>query len=135
MQPVIEKFPLQQNWWNALKDPKSDPNFREHLLKFRDDYKDACLKLDSFRNTIPEYQDLVAILAQPNYQKMLKALEKYLIQFMYVQDTVKPDASKEALLAFMDDHMTDQYNATNEFIGWRNATRAKVLDLRRAISP
>jgi hypothetical protein len=134
MQPVVERFPLQQNWWNALKDPKNNPNFRENLISFRDEYKAACLKLDSLRNNIPEYQDLVQIIEQPNYSKNLQALEKYLVQFMYVQDTVKPDASKEALLSFMDDFMTAQYNAMNDFIGWRNSTRAKVLELRRQIS-
>jgi hypothetical protein len=135
MQPLVDRFPLQQGWWNALKDPTNNPNFREDLLKFRDDYKATCLKLDTFRNSIPEYQDLVAMVAQPSYEKVLKSLEKYMIQFMYVQDTVKQDASKEALLAFMDDHMTDQYNAMNEFIRWRNETKERVLNLRRQISP
>jgi hypothetical protein len=135
MQAVIDKFPAQQNWWNALKDPKNHPNFRPGLLVFRDEFKTASLKLDALRNELPEYQDLIGMVQQTYYEKVLKAVERYLIQFMYVQDTVKPDASAEALKAFMDDAMTGQYEAMNEFIRWRNGAREQVLQLRRQISP
>ncbi|MEH2502595.1 hypothetical protein V1290_001406 [Bradyrhizobium sp. AZCC 1578] len=135
MQPVIDKFPLQQNWWNALKDPKDNPTFRPDLLAFRDEFKAACLKLDSLRNNTPEYKDLTGMVEQPQFTKTLKAIEKYLVQFMYVQDTVKQNASKEALLAFMDDSMTEYHEAMNLFVQWRNEARAKVLELRGKISP
>jgi hypothetical protein len=133
MEPVIQKAPALAGWWNALKAPATTPNFRQDLLAFRDEFKEASLKLDSLRNKLPQYQDLVTAVQQSYYNDALKNIEKYLVTYMYVEDSIKPEASGEALKAFLDPPMGVFVQTMVDFTAWRNNARSRVLELRQAI--
>ncbi|WNV08901.1 hypothetical protein [Tardiphaga sp. 709] len=134
MQDLIEKYPPLQSWWNAIKDPTNNPDFGDRLLAFRDQFKIVCLSLDKLRNDIPEYQDIVRFISQPNYESTLKDIEAYMIMFMYVQNSIKLDAPGDALKAFLDPRMSDFTASMQRWITWRNETKEHLLSLRRQIS-
>jgi hypothetical protein len=135
MEPIIAIWPRLTNWFNAIKDPTYNPNFRQELMAFRESFKGAALKLDNLRDRLPQYQDVIVAAQQTRYNEFIAAIERYMGVFMHIQDSVKPNAPDEALRTFLDKPAMEFDRAMTGFIGWRNAARSQVIELRRAISP
>jgi hypothetical protein len=135
MQITIDDGPrLQSDWWNALK-ANTPPNYWEQLLAYRDKIKVDLDRIEVLRGKNPQYQDII-VAAQPTYWNVvLPKVEKFLTAYQYVSTSMKPDASREALVFVMDDAENGLRKAIQDFTEWRNTARSRLIEIRTKISP
>lgn len=135
MEPTVKDGPrLQSGWWNALAAPQHKPGYKEELTAYRNTIKTNLNDLDKFRDNNVLYQDIIRIVQQTYWDKVLPPVEKMMQAYGFLSDVWKPGLSHEGCNFIMSPYVDDFGRAIEVFNSWRGIALNNLMDLRRSLS-